>query len=340
MSTPDPNSSATVTVNPSTATTSVSPATPAVTVRIPTSQPPPAPPPPPPSYRAIAPLHHPNQFHQAHNNVYAQSIPNRRPNPPHQLHHPDPSTVLFPFAPPGRGFTTRPVRMSSPLAADPSATAANQSGYPPRPVMAYNHRQFGPNQMESMMQFMRARNPQIHQLPHPGSCSPAGPGPMRGIPHFLQPRVSPPPTSILDTGRNKNARKRDAALVLVRGRKVRITDGASLYSLGRSWLRNGAHEGIQSQRSDTMKPLPKPLPVDTMEASVPNEPAKEPSVEDKEDEESVEQLSEKDLLKIHVERAKKVRAGLREERLRKIARYKARLALLLPQSGEQCIKND
>ncbi|ESQ36433.1 hypothetical protein EUTSA_v10009447mg, partial [Eutrema salsugineum] len=153
--------------------------------------------------------------------------------------------------------------------------------------------------------------------------------------------VAPPPTSILDTSRNKNAsRRRDSALVLVRGRKVRITDGASLYSLGRSWLRNGAHEGIQSQRSDTMKPLPKPLPVDTMEASVPNDAAEEPTDEDKEDEESVKQLSEKDLLKRHIERAKKVRARLREERLRKIARYKARLALLLPQSGEQCMKND
>ncbi|XP_024008577.1 lysine-rich arabinogalactan protein 19 isoform X2 [Eutrema salsugineum] len=337
MSTPDPNSSATMTVNPSLTTTSETPATSADIVRTQPSQPPPAPSPPPPPYRAIAPLHHPNQFPQAQNNVYAQPIPNRRPHTPHQLHHQDPSTVLYPFAPPSRGFSTRPVRLSSPLSADPSVAAANQIGYPPRP---YNHRQFGPNQMESMMQFMRARNPQIHQLPHPVSGSPVGSGPMRGIPHFLQPRVAPPPTSILDTSRNKNARRRDSALVLVRGRKVRITDGASLYSLGRSWLRNGAHEGIQSQRSDTMKPLPKPLPVDTMEASVPNDAAEEPTDEDKEDEESVKQLSEKDLLKRHIERAKKVRARLREERLRKIARYKARLALLLPQSGEQCMKND
>ncbi|KAF3609345.1 hypothetical protein DY000_02044398 [Brassica cretica] len=58
------------------------------------------------------------------------------------------------------------------------------------------------------------------------------------------------------------------------------------------------------------------------------------------DEESVKDLTEKDLLKGHIERAKKVRARLREERSRKIARYKGRLALLLPQSGEQCMKND
>ncbi|KAJ4914920.1 proline-rich family protein [Raphanus sativus] len=339
-STPDPNSSfASVAASPSLVTASETPATPANNVRTNPSQPPPAPP--PPSYRSIAPVQHANPIQQTHNNLQAQSIPNRRPNSPHRQQ--DPSTVLYPFAPPpsGRGgFSVRPVRMSSPLVASaappPTVTAAgNQSGYTLRPGLAYNHRL-----AESMMQFMRARNPpqihhhQHHQLSHPGS------GPMRGVPHFLQPRVAPPPTSILDTGRNKNARKRDA-LVLVRGRKVRITDDASLYSLSRSWLRNGAHEGMQSQRSDTMKPLPKPLPLDVMEAAVPNDTAeKTTDDEDKEDEESVKELTEKDLLQGHIERAKKVRARLREERSRKIARYKGRLALLLPQSGEQCTKND
>lgn len=31
--------------------------------------------------------------------------------------------------------------------------------------------------------------------------------------------------------------------------QVRITEGASLYSLCRSWLRNGAHEGLQVRLS-------------------------------------------------------------------------------------------
>ncbi|CAN6876964.1 unnamed protein product [Brassica oleracea] len=299
MSTPDPNSSASAsaTATPSlVVTASETPAPPANNLRPTPSQPPHAPPPPSLPYRAIAA----NPLQQTHNN---------RPNS---------STVLYPFAPhPGRGgFSVRPVRMSSPLVGSVTA-AGNQSGYPGLP---YNHRL-----AESMMQFMRARNPQVqHQVSRP----------MRGVPHFLQPRVAPPPTSILDTGRNKNARRRDA-LVLVRGRKVRITDEASLYSLSRSWLRNGAHEGMQSQRSDTMKPLPKPLPLDVMEAA-----EKPTDDDDKEDEESVKDLTEKDLLKGHIERAKKVRARLREERSRKIARYKGRLALLLPQSGEQCMKND
>ncbi|KAF3608504.1 hypothetical protein DY000_02044399 [Brassica cretica] len=273
MSTPDPSSSASAsaTATPSLVTASETPAPPANNLRPTPSQPPNAPPPPSLPYRAIAA----NPLQQTHNN---------RPNS---------STVLYPFAPhPGRGgFSVRPVRMSSPLVGSVTA-AGNQSGYPGLP---YNHRL-----AESMMQFMRARNPQIqHQVSRP----------MRGVPHFLQPRV-------------------------------RITDEASLYSLTRSWLRNGAHEGMQSQRSDTMKPLPKPLPLDVMEAAVPNDPAEKPTDDDKEDEESVKDLTEKDLLKGHIERAKKVRARLREERSRKIARYKGRLALLLPQSGEQCMKND
>lgn len=182
MSASDPNSSATVTATPSLTTASETPAIPANSVRTPTSQQPPAPP--SPSYRAIAPLHNPNPLQQTHYNHYAQSITVRRPNQDH-------SAVMYPFAPPGpgRGFSSRPVSMSSPFVADPSVTGGNQSGYPPRPIFPYNPRQITQGQIESVMQMMRARNPQIHQFTHPGSGSPVGSSPMRGIPPFLQPRV-------------------------------------------------------------------------------------------------------------------------------------------------------
>ncbi|CAF2052106.1 unnamed protein product, partial [Brassica napus] len=106
--------------------------------------------------------------------------------------------------------------------------------------------------------------------------------------------------------------------------QVRITDGASLYSLSRSWLRNGAHEGIQVRHHfvETLKTLPKPLPLDVMEAAAPSDPAKEPTDEDKEDEESMKELSGKDLLKRHIKKANKQNVLM--ERSRKIARYKAR----------------
>ncbi|XP_010484411.1 PREDICTED: proline-rich receptor-like protein kinase PERK9 isoform X1 [Camelina sativa] len=329
MSIPDSNSSASVTVSPSLSTASATPARPVNTNTPPSpSYPPPAQPPPPPSqpspvpppptpptYRPVVHLRHPVPLQQAHNNLYAQSIPNLRPNQ-------DPSAVLYPFAPPGRGreFSARTVR----------GFVADQSGYPPRPGMVYNHLQYGPAQIESMMQYMKESRPQIPQLPRLGAGSPVVSGPRRGSPQFLQPRVAPPRASILDTSSNRKARSRDGALVLIRGRKVRITEGASLYSLGRSWLKNGSHVGIQSQRTGIMKSLPKPLPVDMTETSGPDDPADEDVV----DEEAVEELTEKDLLKGHIERAKKIRARLKEERLRKIKRYKERIALLLPQSEE------
>lgn len=180
MTIPDSNSSASVTVSPSLSTASDTPATPVNTPIPSPSQPPPAPPPPPPlTYRPIAPLRHPNPLQQTHNNPYAQSIPVRRPNQ-------DPSAVVYPFTPPGRGFSARPVRG---FVSDPSVMAGNQSGYPPLPGLAYNHPQFGPTQMESVMQFMRGRHPQLQPLPRLGSGSPVGSGPRRGSPQFLQPRV-------------------------------------------------------------------------------------------------------------------------------------------------------
>ncbi|CAL9235310.1 unnamed protein product [Arabidopsis halleri] len=329
MSTPDPNPnpSASVAVSSPIVTASESPVTQPNTVKTPSSQP--QPPPPAPSYRAIAPLHrHPHP----HQNVYSHPLPIRRSNSvtnsPHQP-HPDPSTLIYPFGSSGRGFPTRPGRQNSNSVADP---VGSPGGYPPRPVYAYHqHGQFGSNLDPVLQQLMRAAHPQNQQSPQLGS------GHMKGVPHFLQPRVTPSPTSILDNSGHKKARSRDDALVLVRKRKVRITEGASLYSLCRSWLRNGAHEGIKPQRSDTMTCLPKPLPVDLTETSLPKELVEEPNrEEDKEDEESVKHLSESDLLKRHIDRAKKVRARLREERLKRIARYKARLALLLPPFGEQC----
>uniref|UniRef100_A0A7N2LAQ2 Uncharacterized protein n=1 Tax=Quercus lobata TaxID=97700 RepID=A0A7N2LAQ2_QUELO len=99
-------------------------------------------------------------------------------------------------------------------------------------------------------------------------------------------------------------------------------------------------EDGKPQYGDVVRPFPKPLPIST--ASTHPSKKKEGEEEEEEDEEgdeSVEDLSPKDLLKRHVKHAKKVRARLREERLRRIARYKSRLALLLPPLVEQ-FRND
>ncbi|OMO51549.1 hypothetical protein CCACVL1_29725 [Corchorus capsularis] len=131
-------------------------------------------------------------------------------------------------------------------------------------------------------------------------------------------------------------RAKDDSLVNLRDRKVRITDGASIYTLCRSWLRNGFTEETQPQFGDVIKSLPHPLPIPITD----NLPKQTEDVEKEEenteqDEQSVENLSAQDLLKGHINRAKKIRSRLKEERKKRIARYKTRLALILPPLVEQ-----
>ncbi|XP_039003071.1 protein enabled homolog [Hibiscus syriacus] len=172
-------------------------------------------------------------------------------------------------------------------------------------------------------------------LPHPTNFHP----PLKGLPPSLHPKVASSPFSASETKGHKGARERTKDLVTVRDRKVRITDGTSIYSLCRSCLRNGFPDETQPQYGDIFKSLPQPLPLplpvtDDLPKDI--EDREEPVEEDKkEDEQSVENLSSQDLLKRHINRAKKVRSRLQQERLNQIVRYKTRLALLLPPLVEQ-----
>ncbi|KAF8022286.1 hypothetical protein BT93_G2435 [Corymbia citriodora subsp. variegata] len=125
-------------------------------------------------------------------------------------------------------------------------------------------------------------------------------------------------------------RAREDAAPVVRDRKVRLSDGDSLYVLCRSWLRNGFPEEPQPQYGVGVKSLPRPLPPVESYRIV-----KKEAEDDKEDEKDAEELNTHDLLKRHVKHAKRVRSRLRDERLQRIARYKGRLALLLPLQVEQ-----
>ncbi|XP_050386505.1 uncharacterized protein LOC126802837 isoform X2 [Argentina anserina] len=174
--------------------------------------------------------------------------------------------------------------------------------------------------------FYPSGRPPLNFQPHP---RPRPPHPAAFQSPLPPPPVAPP-SSVPDT----NGIIRDDSQFVIQDRKVRITDGASLYMLCRSWLRNGTPEESQTQYGDATRSLPKPLPISMASAT---QEKKEDKKEDNEakDEESLEHVSPEDLLKRHVKRAKKVRARLREERLRRIARYKSRLALLLPPHAEQ-----
>ncbi|XP_035835044.1 uncharacterized protein LOC110890634 isoform X1 [Helianthus annuus] len=148
-------------------------------------------------------------------------------------------------------------------------------------------------------------------------------------------------------------------------KQVQISEGTSLYAQCRSWLKNGVplekqtpiptnfvpdvNEALPQGREafsrfsrtsgpqypDGVKSLPKPLPASTVEAR------KEDDLElEEENPENVDHLSAKELLQLHVNHAKKVRARLRNQRLQRIERYKDRLALLLPGVADQQPKND
>ncbi|XP_008231368.1 PREDICTED: endochitinase A-like [Prunus mume] len=168
---------------------------------------------------------------------------------------------------------------------------------------------------------------------------------IKGLPLSSTPEVAP--SSVPDSNGFKDIRdkSRDDNLAVIRGRKVRMTDGASLYVHCRSWLRNGVPEECQPQYGDTVRSLPKPSPIPMASATLPKKEEGEQEKEGKkddnedEDEEYIQRSSPHDLLKRHVKRARKVRARLREERLGRIARYKSRLALLLPPLVEQ-FRND
>ncbi|EEF50205.1 conserved hypothetical protein [Ricinus communis] len=120
---------------------------------------------------------------------------------------------------------------------------------------------------------------------------------------------------------------------------VKISDGASLYALCRSWLRNGFLEENQAHYGDFVKVLPRPLPESDVDVHSPRKEGEKEVEEYEEDVECIDNLSAQDLFRIHVKRAKRVRARLRERRLKRIARYKTRLAMLLPPQVEQ-FRND
>lgn len=133
--------------------------------------------------------------------------------------------------------------------------------------------------------------------------------------------------------------------MVIHDRKVRLSEGnsGSLYALCRSWVRNGLPQESQPTIGDSLKILPKPLPASLVNSHMPkkSEEANEAKNSDKEEDlGSNEHLSARDLLKVHIKHAKKVRAGLRKERLLRIERYKQRLSLLLPTQIELIGRNE
>jgi len=78
--------------------------------------------------------------------------------------------------------------------------------------------------------------------------------------------------------------------------------------------------------------LPRPLPASVVDSRISdkeNNGAADLDSDEEPQKNADGEYNTSDLLKQHVKRAKKIRAGLQKERLRRIERYKQRLALLL-----------
>ncbi|CAA2955019.1 formin-like protein 6 [Olea europaea var. sylvestris] len=261
------------------------------------------------------------------NPSYAQLVP--RPTQSDLLPRPqDPSQLLYPIASSSRGFLPRPVTMP---AARPTS----------RPPLVFSAADLG----HGSSGYFRPTHLQ-HALLGSGPSSAATGGvvtdAVKGIPVSTTNHLKVgPSTTISENNGYKDLRDRtrDDTITVIGDRKVRISENASIYTLCRSWLRNGFPEETQPQYQDVMKCLPRPLPVAAQHSDSPGRKEGDEEEEEK-DVESVEDISTKDLLQRHVKRAKRVRSRLREERLQRIARYKTRLALLLPPIVEQHMKNE
>ncbi|KAH1051284.1 hypothetical protein AAZX31_08G147200 [Glycine max] len=252
--------------------------------------------------RPISPLPQPQmQQHHHHYPSQQQTLPIRAPNP----------HFVYPFAPKG-------------------VRAADQGPFPPPSMM------HGGVPLDYFSHALHVARPPTHvPFSHAAAAAPAASPPVKKS-------AARSAVAHVNGGKDTNTREksREDTYIVVRDRKVRITEDASLYALCRSWLRNGINEESQSQQKDLMKALPKPLPASMVASYLSNKKEDEKDEDEKEEnEQSVEHLSPQDLLKRHIKRAKKVRACLREERLQRITRYRSRLRLLLPPAIEQC-RND
>ncbi|KAJ4970022.1 hypothetical protein NE237_003121 [Protea cynaroides] len=279
----------------------------------------------------------------------------KTPNPSPQMAPkitPDPSSlppsqpqgILYPVASSGRGFVPKSFRPQSP---DQLVTIANPGGvgFPPRPVLAFPQvRPFGFSPADPQAQSVHLmRPPHLQPSSQIGSrqMGTAITGTIKSGPAILHPKVAPFSSSMPDFNSYKELRDRgrDDAVVTIQDRKVRLSDGASLYALCRSWVRNGLPQETQPLFGEGVKLLPRPLPVTVVDTAPKKDEADDEEDEKEEDAGSVEHFSPQELLQRHIKRAKRVRARLREQRLQRIARYKQRLALLLPPPVEQ-LRND
>ncbi|XP_022679107.1 formin-like protein 6 isoform X2 [Setaria italica] len=158
--------------------------------------------------------------------------------------------------------------------------------------------------------------------------------PPRGVPIAPQPKVNPVPPGAPSSEQVNPKDREDTTTVVINDRKVNLLDSesGSLYALCRSWVRNGVPHESQPSFGNGEPILPRPLPASVVDSRISdkeNNDAADVGSDEEPQKNADGEYNTSDLLKQHVKRAKRIRAGLQKERLRRIERYKQRLALLL-----------
>ncbi|PAN50719.1 hypothetical protein PAHAL_9G540900 [Panicum hallii] len=234
-----------------------------------------------------------------------------------------PHGILYPVAKPVAPSAAAQLRRVPPIAvgyhrAHPVAVPIAQ---PPQPLVHSQPRSFA-SVPRALVTSMVARPEQ----------------PPRGVPIAPQPKVNtvPPvaPSSEQGNPKERERSREDSTIVVINDRKVNLLDSesGSLYALCRSWVRNGVPHESQPSFGNGEPILPRPLPASVVDSRISdkeNNGATDLDSDEEPQKNADGEYNTSDLLKQHVKRAKKIRAGLQKERLRRIERYKQRLALLL-----------
>ncbi|KAG4947713.1 hypothetical protein JHK87_043720 [Glycine soja] len=161
--------------------------------------------------RPISPLPQPQQQHHHHYPSQQQTLPILAPNP----------HFVYPFAPKG-------VR-----AADHAGVSA---AFPP-PSMMYSGGVRGVP-LDYFSHALHVGRPPTH-VPFPHAAPAASPP--------VKKAAARSAVADVNGGKDTNTREKSSedTFIVVRDRKVRVTEDASLYALCRSWLRNGINEESQ-----------------------------------------------------------------------------------------------
>ncbi|KAF3340150.1 hypothetical protein FCM35_KLT15921 [Carex littledalei] len=246
--------------------------------------------------------------------------PNPNPNPNHTIPH----GIIYPVS---SRPTAPPTLYARPTAPPPQHQHQHRFAYTGSDVQHQHHALGRPSSV-------------LPSFAVPKTAGPPPPPHLKGVPVATHPKAQTLPTvaqTLEYAMARERERNRDDTFIMINDRKVRLTDGepCSLYSLCRSWVRNGAPHETLSNYGNNERILPRPLPASFADSDEVKNEEKDQQNNDSdaannEDGAAVEPFTTRSLLEEHIKRAKRIRAKLTKERLVRIRRYKQRLALLLP----------